>query len=100
MAGGLLSISSVQLDTLLNTRFSEVVGLLEEVGFRPHQNCTVEMTEGERRKSVADGRCDDVQASFAEFRRCSAHCQVAMLHRPETDTATESRRRYTDVPQV
>jgi len=35
-------ISSLQFNTLFNITFSEVVDLLEEVGF-PHQNCPLEM---------------------------------------------------------
>jgi len=38
--------SLVQFDTLLKTRFSEVVGLLEEVGLKPHRNSPLEMMIG------------------------------------------------------
>jgi len=40
------------------------------------------------RKSVAGGRCGNVEATFVEFCCCSTHCQVATLRRPKMDQPT------------
>jgi len=79
----------------LKSRFLEVIVLLEEWVFR---NCPLEM-EGERiddQDECCRGpvrRCRE--AMFGEFCRCSPHCQVATLHRPDRVVAgTETCRRY------
>jgi len=42
------------------------------------------------RKTVPDGRCGNVEATFAKFCRCSLHWQVATLSRPQSDMARHS----------
>jgi len=51
-------------------------------------------------KSVPDGQCGNVEATFAKFCHCSPHCQVAVLRKLETDIARESCCWCTDVPKV
>jgi len=87
-----ISFSSVQFDSLLNAKVLRgCIGLLEEVGFRPHRNCPLEM-EGEwawviwKCSSWPVWQCGSY-CTFAKFCRCSPHCQVTTLYRPETDTA-------------
>jgi len=52
-----VEFSSVQFDTLFNTSFSEVVRLLEEVGFQDTPKLPSEMEE--ERKWVWDERMED-----------------------------------------
>ena len=52
------------------------------------------------RKTVPDDRSSNEKTSLAAFRRCSRHSQISTFRRTETGSATESRRRYTDVLDV
>ena len=89
------SFSSVQFDTLFNTRFSEVVGLLEKVEFQSTPKLS--FGGGGRtqmfRKTLPGYRSGNTEISFAEFRCCSRHGQISTFHRTETGSAREIRRR-------
>jgi len=69
--------SSVQFDTLFNTRFPEVAGLLESTLKLPFGG-------GRRaqmiRTTVPDDQSSNAETSFAEFRCCSARPD---LHVPQ-----------------
>jgi len=91
-----LQFTSVQFDTLFNTRFSEVAGLLEEVGFQSTPKLS--FGDGGRaqmaRKTVPDDRSGNAETSFAEFRGYSRYGRISTFHRTETGSAREIRRRY------
>jgi len=73
--------SSVQFNALFNTRFSEVVWLLEEAGFQ----FTPKPSFGDRgqaqmvRKTVPDDRSGNAETSFAKFICCSRHGQISNM---------------------
>jgi len=80
-----LQFSSVQFDTLFNTRFSEVAGLLEEVCFQSTPKLS--FGDGGRaqmaRETVPDDRSGNAETSFAEFRCCSRRSAKRRTARPE-----------------
>jgi len=79
-----------------NARFSEVAGLLEEVGF--HAAATLCFGDGGRtqafRKTVPDDRSSNVETSFAKLLGCSRHGQDTASCGAETKKLC---RRCTDV---
>jgi len=82
--------NTVQFDTtLFNTRFSEVVGLLEDVGFQSMPKLSFEDRRRAQMvcKTVPDDRSGNAETSFAEFRCCTPHGQISTFRRKETDWA-------------
>jgi len=76
---GYVQYSSVQYDTLFDTKFSEVVGLL----VNPRRNCSLEI-EDERKWLGRLLQMTVAETSCAEFRCCSRHDQVSTFRRTET----------------
>jgi len=93
---------SVQLQTFVNTRLSEVEGLLEVAGL----HSTPELSFGYGGwvqmvwKSVPDDWSGNAETLFAEFRCCSQHDQISTFHRTETGSAKKIRRRYADMLEI
>jgi len=95
-------MSSVEFDTVFNTTFSDIVGLLEAVGFQSRPKLF--FGDGERaqmfRKTVPDDRSGNAETSFVEFRCCSQHDQISTFCRTETGSAREIRPRCADVLEI
>jgi len=111
--------SPVQFDTLLHTRFSEVVGLLDEVGFQAKLKLSfgdggyVQMI----RKTILDYRgCNDFifihrifhgrhrthqcGSFMCQVQLCFRHGKVTTFHRPKSSRTTKCHRRYVDMPRI
>ena len=82
--------SPVQFDTFFNTRFSEAVGRLEELGLQS----TLELSfgDGGRPQMVWKTVPDDRSATLK-----LRHCQISTFRRTETGSAREIRRRCAHV---
>ena len=96
------SISWVQFNSLFNTRFLDVVGLLEEADFRSTPQLSV--WDGGRaqmfQKTVPDDLSGNAETLFAEFRCYSQRSQISMFRRTKTGSEIWLWRLYTDVLEI